>query len=89
MCRHTAVALSCNSKERRTNSVLLQLFSKGVAHGSPGEGRFGEMSHYLKTLLTEAHVVMVNGRFTVVVLAGTLQPGSENKWYRSACLRVW
>lgn len=76
--------------ERRTNSVLfLQLFSKGVAHGSPGEGRFREMSGYLKAFLAEAHVMMVNGLFTVVVVAGTLQPASEKKRYWSACLRVW
>lgn len=50
-------------------------------------GRTGlEMSDYLTALHAEARVVMVNGLFTVMVLAGTLQPGSENKW--SACLTV-
>lgn len=34
-------------------------------------------------------MVMVNGLLPVVVGAGTLQPGSEKKWYGAACLRVW
>lgn len=43
VCRHTAVALSLNSKERRTTSgLLLYLFSKVVAHGLPGEGKLLE-----------------------------------------------
>lgn len=78
--------LPFNSKERRTNSVLLlQVFSKGMARAP--RGRTGlEISDYWTALLAEAHVVMVNGLFTVMVPAGTLQPGSENKW--SACLSL-
>lgn len=90
VCRHRAIALSFHSKERRTNSVLLpQLFSKGVACGSPGEGRFRETSDDSKALLAEAHMVLVSGLFTVVVLAAALQTGSEKKWYWAARLRVW
>lgn len=48
--------LPFNRKERRTNSVL-----KGAVHGSPGEGRFRDMSDYFKALLAGTHVVIVNG----------------------------
>lgn len=45
------------------------------------------MSGYLKALFAAAHVLMVTGVSTVVVLAGTPQPGSENRWDWSVCLR--
>lgn len=45
------------------------------------------MSGYLKALFAAARVLMVTGVSTVVVLAGTPQPGSENRWDWSACLR--
>lgn len=92
-CMHLHVGkeqLPFHSKERTTHSVLpLQLFPRGGTR-LPRGNRFREMSGYLKALLAAAHVLMVNGVATVVVLAGTPQPGSENRWDGSACLKfIW
>lgn len=52
-------------------------FPRGCHMAPPGEARFREMADYVKALLAEAHVVMVNGLFTVVVLGGTFSQGQK------------
>lgn len=84
-CRHRTIALSFHSKDRTTHQFSHYSCFQGVAHGSSGGNIFREMSGYLKAFLAAAHVLMVNGVSMAVVMAGTLQPGSENN-----CLKfIW